>query len=363
MPDGASGDPRADEPAPTRVTLADVARIAGVSMATASRALGGGPRLPREDLRARVDEVAKRLHYIPNPAAQAVARGQSNVLGLVVHDITDPYFSTIAHVVLEAAEAEGLMTVIADADRDPARELRYVAGFRSQRARAIIVAGSRVGEASSKARLQHEINLFIAQGGRLALISQPELDANTVTVLNRDAARSLALALCDHGYRDFAIVAAAASLRTSTDRIEGFRSGLKSAGYSLDPARVFRAEFSRDGGFAAATEMVNQGKLPECVFAVNDVMALGAMSAFRSAGLKVPQDVAVAGFDDVAILRDVQPSVTTVHIPVELVATEAVDIVLRAKEATSIRRTVAGRVVLRESTPARMGEEVIEAVV
>jgi LacI family transcriptional regulator len=105
--------------------------------------------------------------------------------------------------------------------------------------------------------------------------------------------------------------------------------------------------------------MINQGKLPECVFAVNDVMALGALSAFRTAGLRVPQDVAVAGFDDVATLCDVVPPLTTVHIPVELVATEAVDIVLRAQEATSLRRTVDGRVVLRESTPARTGEEVI----
>jgi LacI family transcriptional regulator len=359
MPDAASGGAQAGEPTPVRVTLADVARIAGVSMATASRALAGGPRVPCEDLRTRVEEVAKRLHYIPNPAAQAVARGHANVLGLIVHDITDPYFSTIAHVVLEAAEAEGLMTVIADAHRDPERELRYVAGFRSQRARAIIVAGSRVGEASSKARLQQQINLFIAQGGRLALISQPELEANTVSVRNGEASKSLALALCDHGYRDFAVLAAPASLRTSTDRLEGFRAGLKSAGFSLDPSRVFRAEFSRNGGFGAAVQMINQGKLPECVFAVNDVMALGALSAFRTAGLRVPQDVAVAGFDDVATLCDVVPPLTTVHIPVELVATEAVDIVLRAQEATSLRRTVDGRVVLRESTPARTGEEVI----
>jgi LacI family transcriptional regulator len=341
-----------------RVTLADVARVAGVSMATASRALGGGPCVPREDLRTRVEEVAKRLHYIPNPAAQAVARGRANVLGLIVHDITDPYFATIAAVVLEAAEAEGLMTVIASARRDPERELRYIAGFRSQRARAIIVAGSRIGGAKSKAALQHQIDLYIAQGGRLALISQPELEANTVTVRNREASKSLALALCDHGYRDFAVFAAPASLRTSTDRIDGFRAGLKSAGIALDPSLVFRAEFSREGGFEAGAQMVNSGKRPECVFAVNDMMALGAMSAFRTAGLRVPQDIAVAGFDDVATLRDVVPALTTVHIPVDRVANEALDIVLRASEATSLRRTVDGWVVFRESTPARAGQTV-----
>lgn len=342
-----------------RVTLADVARIAGVSMATASRALGGGSRLPREELRTRVEAVAKRLNYVPNPAAQAVARGRANVLGLIVHDITDPYFATIASVVMDAAEAEGLMTVIADARRDPEREARYLASFRNQRARAIIVAGSRSGEPSSRARFQREIDLYVEGGGRLALISQPELVANTVSVRNRDATRALALALCGHGYRDFGIVAAHASLHTSTERIEGFKAGLKSAGFVLDANRIFRGDFNRDGGFAAAVLMIKAGKLPECVFAVNDVMALGAMAAFRTAGLKVPQDVAVAGFDDVPTLRDIVPALTTVHIPVELVANEAMDIVLRSTETTSVRREVDGWVVLRESTPARTGEQVV----
>lgn len=342
-----------------RVTLADVARIAGVSIATASRALGGGLRVPRAELRARVEEVARRLDYAPDPAAQAVARGRASVLGLIVHDITDPYFARIASVVMDAAEAEGLMTVIADARRDPEREARYLAGFRNQRARAIIVAGSRSGEPSARARLQREIDLYIEHGGRLALISQPELVANTVSVRNREATRALALALCDHGYRDFGILAAPETLHTSTERIEGFRSGLKSAGFVLDANRIFRGEFTRDGGFDAAVLMIKAGTLPECVFAVNDVMALGAMAAFRAAGLRVPQDVAVAGFDDVATLRDIVPALTTVHIPVELVANEAVDIVLRSKESTSVRREVDGWVVLRESTPARTGEQVI----
>ncbi len=346
------GDPT-NEDAERRVTLADVARIAGVSLATASRALGSGPRMPRAELSARVREVAHRLHYIPNPAAQAVARGRAAVLGLILHDISDPYFATIASVVLEAAEAEGLMAVIADARRDHARELRYVTSFRHQRVRAIIVAGSRTGNAKSKAALQRQIDLYIQEGGRLALISQPELDANTVSVRNGEASKALALALCGRGYRDFAVFAGPVTLRTSTDRLEGFRAGLKPAGFDLHASRIFRAEFSRNGGFESAVTMIGEGTLPACIFAVNDVMALGAMAAFRAAGLHVPGDVAIAGFDDVPTLRDIVPALTTVHIPVEQVAAEAVDMVLRAEEERSLRRTVDGSVMLRESTPPR----------
>lgn len=358
MPDAGTEDSHLGDDADQRVTLADVARLAGVSLATASRALGGGSRAPRAELTARVQEVARRLHYVPNPAAQAIARGRAAVLGLILHDISDPYFATIASVVLEAAEAEGLMAVIADAQRDHARELRYVTSFRHQRVRGLIIAGSRNGNADSRELLQRQIHRYIHEGGRLALISQPELDANTVTVRNREASKALALALCDRGYRDFAVFAGPVTLRTSSDRLDGFRSGLRSAGFALRANRVFRAEFSRNGGYASAVEMMEEGKLPECIFAVNDVMALGAMAAFRAAGLRVPGDVAIAGFDDVATLRDIVPALTTVHIPVEQVAAEAVDMVLRSEEATSLRRTVDGSVMIRESTPLRAGEEV-----
>lgn len=356
MPDARSKGGKAAPPSDdglARVTLADVARIAGVSLATASRALGAGPRVPRAELTARVRKVADELHFIPNPAAQAVARGRAAIVGLILHDINDPYFATIASVVLEAAESEGLMAVIADARRDPQRELRYMTSFRHQRVRAIIIAGSRSGNEDSRAALQRQIHLFIEEGGRIALISQPELDANTVSVRNREASEALAGALCGRGYRDFAVFAGPATLRTSTDRVEGFRTGLRTAGFELRGDRVYRADLSRDGGFESAVTMMNEGRLPECIFAVNDVMALGAMAAFRAAGLEVPGDVAIAGFDDVATLRDIVPALTTVHIPVEQVAAEAVDMVLRAEEDRSLRRTVDGSVMLRESTPVR----------
>jgi LacI family transcriptional regulator len=349
---GSTGTSDGEEDVTGRVTLADVARIAGVSLATASRALGDGPRKPSEELRHRVIEVAERLHYAPDPAARAVARGTSTVVGLIVHDISDPYFATIASIVLSAGEERDLLTVIADSRRDPDRELKYFTTFRHQRARAIIVAGSRVGTDDDKAVLQRQIDLYVEQGGRVVLISPPDLKANTVTEHNAEAARTLALALCDRGYRDFAVIASPPTYGTANDRLAGFRAGLDERAFDLHADRVFRAEFTRDGGFEAAKLMIDSGTLPECVFAVNDMMALGAMAAFRDAGIRVPEDVAIAGFDDIVALRDVQPALTTVHIPVEEVARTAVGMVLGDVVVADERRTVDGWVVLRDSTPA-----------
>ena len=335
-----------------RVTLAEVARMAGVSVATASRALNNGPRLPREDLRRKVLDVAARLDYSPNAAAQAVARGETTLLGVVVQDISDPYFSAILSGAMQAAEDADLITTIADTRRDPLREVRYLATLRGQRARAVVLVGSRSTDRSLTHALQREVDLFRADGGRIALVSQPELDADTVFVENQAAARALAEALYALGHREFAVLAGPSTLRTATDRLEGFREGLAAHGITLTPDRMVASEFTRDGGHSATTELLARGTGARCVLAVNDVMAVGAMAALRAAGLVLPRDMAVAGFDDIATLRDVVPALTTVHVPLETLGSEAVRLVTDEWTGTEPRAVrVTGTVVIRESTP------------
>ena len=336
------------------VTLAEVARVAGVSLATASRVLNGGPRRPREDLRTRVLDAAGRLQYTPNAAAQAVARGRTTVVGLVVQDLGDPYFSAIATGVVQAADEQGLVTTIFDTRRDPAREVRYVASLRQQRARAVILAGSRTEDAPTAALLAEEVEAFRASGGRVTLLSQQRFAADTVLVENRAGARALAEALVGLGHREFVVLAGPAELRTSTDRLTGFREGLARSGAALPAGRVLREDFTRDGGYRAAKALLASGLRPSCLFAVNDVMAVGAMAALRDAGLRLPQDLAVAGFDDIATLRDVVPALTTVHLPLERLGTEALALALAepSPDARPRLRRVGGTVVVRESTPA-----------
>ena len=131
---------------PGVVTLMDVANEAGVSLATASRAFNGSTRRVREDLRERVLVAAKKLNYTANAPAQAMARGHTNVVGLLVHDIADPYFSSIAAGVMKAAEEHHLIVTVGSTMRRPQRELDYLAALRGQRSRAVILAGSRVDD-------------------------------------------------------------------------------------------------------------------------------------------------------------------------------------------------------------------------
>ncbi len=333
------------------VRLAEVAAAASVSLATASRVLNGSDRSVGEPHRSRVLAVAEELGYRPNAHAQAIARGASNVVGLVVHDISDPYFSAIADGVMLQCERRGLVVVMASTRRNPEREIEYVATLRAQRARAVIIVGSRTKDRDLTTRLAKEIEGFSSSGGHVACISQNRLGTHTVLVQNRVGARDLATELVGLGHRRFAVLAGPPELLTAHDRHTGFVEGLTRAGIAAADVRVVPGRFTRDGGYAAAYELMDGGFDATCVFAVNDVMAVGAMAAFRKEGLDIPGDVSVAGFDDIRTLRDLSPSLTTVYLPLESMGLRVAGIALDADPEQPPRVVrVRGKVVLRDST-------------
>ena len=332
-------------------TLHDVAREAGVSLATASRVVNGSARKVAEEYRERVLAAAKKLNYTPNLSAQAVARGTSNTVSLIVADIADPYFSTIAAGVNRAAEEEGLIVTVAVTGRSPRREVELVRSLRAQRPKVMILAGSRYSGAAESAELAAELAAYADLGGRVVFVSQREFEYPTVDIRNQDGARDLARTLTGLGYRRFAILAGPEHLMTGTQRVQGFLAGLAEAGISVPDSRIVRGPFSRDGAYERMRDLVAEGIDDiDLVFAVSDVMAIGAMTAIHDAGLRVPQHVAIAGFDDIFSAVDVMPPLTTVRIPLEEVGTKAVRIALGLDEEQS---AVPAEVVLRGSTPAR----------
>lgn len=333
------------------VTLGDVARRAGVSLATASRVLNGSTRRVNEDLRALVLQAADELGYTPNLHAQAVARGTSSTVGLVVHDIADPYFSAIAAGVMRVADERGLIVTLGTTSRNPNREVQYVAMLRAQRARAVILAGSRMADKAQTERLAKEVEAFRRTGGRVACVSQHKLPADTVLPENRAGARELAIRLAELGHRRFAVLAGSRTILTARDRLAGFRAGLAEKGIELAPEAIVDGAFTRDGGYDAARELLARQLDVTCVFAVNDVMAVGAMAAFREAGVHVPRDLSIAGFDDIQTLRDLVPPLTTVRLPLEEMGVRAGELALELDAPAKERLVrVRGEVVIREST-------------
>ena len=329
-------------------TLYDVAREAGVSLATASRALNGSTRVVKAEYRDRVLAAAERLGYTANLSAQAVARGTSSTVALLVSDIADPYFSSIAAGVSRAAAAEGLTVTIAVTERDAELEISLVRMLRGQRPRAIVLAGSRFTDEDDRGTLVAELRSFIGTGGRVSLISQDELPFPTVSIDNSGGAARLAGELVGLGYRGFGILAGPENLATARDRATAFMGALPHP-----PAAIVHGAFSRDAGYAGMMQLIEAGLGDlDAVFAVNDVMAVGALSALRDRGIPVPDRVAVAGFDDIPMALDVTPPLTTVRVELEAAGAAALALALGdGPAASTVRMPV--EVVIRSSTPAR----------
>jgi LacI family transcriptional regulator len=336
----------------SRVTLQDVADRAGVSLTTASRVVNEGARRVGPAMTDRVNRAVAELGYLANLQARAVASGHSSMVGVMVRDIDDPYFSSIAAGLIDATHARQLLVCISTTSSGEAGERAYVSLMRAQRAHAVILVGSRSDNPATREALRAEVRAFLDSGGRVACVGQDLLGVDTIMPENAAGAADLARALVALGHRDFAVLAGPRDLLTARDRVEGFRAGLNAWSVDLDPRRVIEGAFTRDGGYEAMSAILAAGvPRPDCVFAVNDVMAVGALARLRAEGISVPAEIAVAGFDDILTLRDVYPPLTTVRLPLKRMGEMAANLVLSDEPPPRPRIIpVPGEVILREST-------------
>jgi LacI family transcriptional regulator len=215
----------------------------------------------------------------------------------------------------------------------------------------VVIVGSRVADREVTIRLAKEVRAYTESGGRVACVSQNRLDTNTVVIENRAGARRLAQELAGLGHRRFAVLAGPTDLVTARDRRTGFVEGLVRAGIAVEDLRVVHGPFTRDGGYLAAEQLIADRLTATCVFACSDVVAVGAVAAFRDHGLAVPHDVSVAGFDDIETLRDLVPTLTTVHLDLQDIGSRAAALALDSDHDVPGRLVrVRGQVVLRDST-------------
>ena len=305
-------------PARGAATLHDVAREAGVSLATASRVLNGSTRKVAESYRERVDAAAEKLGYTANLSAQATARGTSAIVALLVADIGDVSFGRLASGVVRGAEEAGFIVTIADTGRDPDRELRLVRTLRGQRPRGLILGVAR-NAGSDSAALQGELTALAAMGCHVVVLGEGEPGHRSISLGNRGGAEALGAELAALGYRDAVVVGGPEGLRASDDRIGGFTAGFTAGGGRIGAVR--HGATTRDAGYAAAGELLADG-LAEgtLIFGVSDLVAAGVASALRDAGRRVGAEIAVAGFDDSSLATRIRPALTTIRRPVRAMA-------------------------------------------
>lgn len=319
---------RPDDESSTNVTLADVARRARVSPATASRVINGSNKPVADGLRERVLKAVADLRYVPNAHAQNLARAQRSAVGVIVHDVSDPYFAEITRGLQRIASSFGQLLVICNSYRDPQRELEYVALLRAQQAGALVLAGSGYHDAEFTRQLNSQLRAYAETGGRVALIGRHELVGAAVLPDNENGAFAIGKGVFGLGHRRVAVIAGPRNLTTTTDRLSGVRRAANDEGVPLPAKRIHYADFTRDGGARAAVALLDAEPDLTAIIALNDSMAVGALAVLRERGLDVPGQVSVTGFDDMPIARDVTPALTTVRLPLVEMGERAMSLAL-----------------------------------
>jgi LacI family transcriptional regulator len=206
------------------------------------------------------------------------------------------------------------------------------------------------GAQGERRALDNELRPYLGIGGRVACVTQHGVAVDTVVPHNRQGAAELARMLLGLDHRRFAVLAGPPQLTTARDRFEGFRDALLEAGVELRPDQVVHGEFTRDAGQAATAELVRRGLWATALFAVNDVMAVGALAALREGGVEVPDGVSLVGFDDIPMVRDLACPLTTFWLPVQEIGERVMRLALRERSTRPRVEHVAGKVVVRAST-------------
>jgi len=346
-------------PAPSGrpTTLSDVAAHAGVSAATVSRVLAGNYPVSRS-AKQRVQRAIRELNYVANTHARALAGVKTNTVAFVLNDVRGPSFADAAHGVEQEAAQRGWLCLIGCTQGDPARELAIVQLMREQRAGAVILIGGVVDDAAYRRTMSEIAQSLYAVGSMLVLCGRPPLGdgipAAVVEYDNEGGAFAMTSYLLSHGHRRILYLGGDATHTTSIGRLSGFQRALADFGVESDPELIDHGTFSRASGYQLAKRRLAARPDVTAVFAETDVMAAGVYSAAQEAGLRIPEDLSVVGYDDIELAQDLRPRLTTVRVPYTELGRAAVRVALEDRDDMDPGHVMLGtHVVVRESVARR----------
>ncbi len=313
-------------------SMKDVAKAAGVSVATVSRYLNRSLTLPASTAQ-RIEAAIAKLDYRRNPHARRLSLGRTDVIGLVVPDIANPFFATLAASVEEAADSFDLGVALCSSLNRPGRELKYLDQLRRNEVDGLIFVTNHNDRDGSLAR---EINLV----SRVVVLDEdvPGVDVPKVFCDNVAAGRLAAEHFLGMGHRAIAFLGSATDMVSTKGRMGGLAAALRESG--ADGAINFtrHGDYTTEFGRAAAREFIEAGLPSSAIFAASDEIALGVLDAFRQAGVSVPDDVSMIGCDDTAPLHLLDPPLTAIRQPVRAMGRRGVELLMagaRPEGATS----------------------------
>ncbi len=329
------------------VTIRDVARLAGVSVATVSRVLNASAPV-REATRLRVLEVARQLRFSPNSAARTLSRQRAAALGVILPDLYGEFFSELLRGIDQEAQRAGHSLLVSSSHHD---SRGIGAAVRAMRGR---VDGLMVMAPDVSAPQLADV---LPAGIPTVLLNGPAVEADVyeIAVDNFGGARAMTRHLIGLGHVRIGFIAGAERNHEACERARGHEAALREAGVHPDPSLHARGEFTEKGGWRATRELLALPQPPTAIFASNDAMAVGAMSALREAGVHVPSEMAVAGFDDIPVAPFLDPPLTSVRVGIAALGERAAALLLAAlaerspPDAPSRRDVLPAELVIRSS--------------
>jgi LacI family transcriptional regulator len=288
-------------------SIKDIASEAGVSTATVSHVINK-TRFVSEAIRTRVLKAIELHDYYPNAHARSLASGSSRILGLVISDIANPFFPELVKSIEAAAYEHGYDVVLSNTNYDSERTSHYVRRFIERKVAGVALMTSEMDKALIDELARREVSVVFLDSGETGL------HMSNLRVGYGEGIRQAILHLVELGHRSIAFISGPPHLRSANRRLEAFRQTMRSV-LPDAPEQIFQGDFKIEGGTTAAMEILAVADAPTAIVAANDLMAFGAISEFRRAGLNVPDDVSVVGFDDIAFSSLIEPALTTVSLP------------------------------------------------
>jgi DNA-binding LacI/PurR family transcriptional regulator len=292
-----------------RTNIKEIAQKAGVSIATVSRVMNNhGP--VREETRRRILQIAHELNYQPNPIARSLSRKQTDTIGVILPEMVDEFFTDI----------------IRGIDEEAHRANRYVLVASSHSQRNIVetllefMGSGRVDGVILMAPLIHrQVSAIIGKSKRPVVVLNGDEETNNVVcfnINNYQGAFNVVEHFIGHGYKNIGMIQGPSGNCDAEERFRGFKDALIKNNLSIQNSLIVPGDFATKSGYYGFIRLMSQPHRPDAVFAANDMMAVGAYQAARDSNIKIPQDVAIAGFDDIYLSQLLSPRLTTVHVPI-----------------------------------------------
>jgi LacI family transcriptional regulator len=310
-------------------TLEQIAKLAGVSRSTVSRVVNDHPSV-RPEVRQRVQAVIQQVGYQPYAAARTLATRRTQVIGLIIPQavtilFTDPFFPHLIRGMAEVCNTHHYHLMLSLFSNCSEQENLFQQVLRSGYLDGVIVASTMLDDPTIPCLLQDGVP-FVSVG------RHPEEQVNYVDVDNARGARMATEHLLRLGHQRIATITGPLGMMPGRDRLEGYRQALASRGLPVDERLIAEADFTEGGGWAAMRRLLPQR--PGAAFVASDMMAIGAVKAIKEAGLRIPDDVAIVGFDDLPVASIVEPALTTIRQPIDRLGATAVEMLISLIEGT-----------------------------